>query len=178
MTSFIALLRGINVGGHAMIAMADLRELVESLHFTEVRTVLQSGNLVFKAKAAMSETLEKQLEKATAKRFGHAVDFLIRTADEWGKIIAASPYHLEARRDPGHLLIFCLKEKPDAQALASLRDAVAGREYFHAQGRELYLVYPDGIGRSKLTNTLIEKKLGTRSTGRNWNTVQKIAELL
>jgi uncharacterized protein (DUF1697 family) len=175
---FVALLRGINVGGRAMIAMADLRALLESLGFTSVRTLLQSGNLVFEAKVGTPIQMEKLLETATEKRFGHPVDFLVRRADEWNAIIESNPYENEAIDDPAHLVVMCLNQAPKAADLAGLKKAVAGREYFLCRGRELYIVYPDGIGRSKLTNVLIERKLGARGTARNWNTALKIRALV
>ena len=176
MTSYVALLRGINVGGHAQVAMADLRALLESLKFAEVKTLLQSGNVVFKGKP--SADLEAKLEKAVSKMAGCPIDCIVCTATEWESLIHDNPFAREAKDDPSHLLVMRLKNAPDAKALAALKAAISGAEYFQITGNNLYLVYPDGIGRSKLTNVLIEKKLGTRGTARNWNTVQKIAALL
>jgi len=175
---FVALLRGINVGGRAVIAMADLRALLESLGFTSVRSLLQSGNLVFEAKSGTPEQIEKSLETATAKRFGHPVDYFVRTAYEWNAILESNPYKKEAAGDPSHLVVVCLKIAPQAADLAALKKAVTGREYFQCRGRELYVAYPDGIGRSKFTNSLIERKLGARGTARNWNTSLKIRALM
>jgi uncharacterized protein (DUF1697 family) len=121
--------------------------------------------------------LEKLLEKETATRLGVAADYLVRTAGEWQAIVAGNPYTDEAQSDPGHLVVVCLKSAPSAKNVAALQAAIRGRETIRAAGRNLYIVYPDGIGRSKVTTSLIESKLTTRGTGRNWNTVLKLAGL-
>jgi uncharacterized protein (DUF1697 family) len=177
MPTFIALLRGINVGGHASVAMANLRDLAESMGMTQPRTLLQSGNLVFTSSltAAAIETL---FEKKAQERFGFPISFLVRSAQEWSALVTANPFADEAKRDPGHFVVMCLKHVPAAESLSSLKKAIRGPEYFECHKRELYLVYPDGMGRTKLTGALIEKTLATRGTARNWNTVQKIAVLL
>lgn len=175
MISHIALLRGINVGGKTLVPMTELKKLFEALGFSEVKTLLQSGNVVFKSKGATGAKLEALLEKEIAKKFGRPVDCMVRTESEWAAIIKANPFPKEAADDPSHLVVLCVKDKPDTKALAALKEAISGREYFEAKGMELYFVYPDGIGTSKLTNVVIEKKLGTRGTARNWNTVLKIA---
>jgi uncharacterized protein (DUF1697 family) len=171
----IALLRAVNVGGRSL-AMADLRVVAEGLGFAGVKTLLQSGNLVFEAKGKKAAALESALEAALNKR-GMDTDFMVRRADELKAVIAANPFPKEAKSDPGHLVVMFLKDAPGAKAVAALQDAVKGREVIRHQGRELYIVYPDGIGRSKLTNKFIEQRLDTRGTGRNWNTVIKLAAL-
>jgi uncharacterized protein (DUF1697 family) len=175
-TTHIALLRAVNLAGKNQVSMADLRTLAQKLGFEEARTLLQSGNLVFASKPT-GKSLEATLEAAAKKRLAVETDFFVRTAAEWKKLIAANPFPAEAKRDPGHLVLMCLKEAPAAGALAELRAAIKGREQVELDGRQAYLVYPDGIGRSKLTVALVEKKLGTRGTGRNWNTVLKLAAL-
>jgi uncharacterized protein (DUF1697 family) len=178
MTIHLALVRGINVGGHKMIAMADLRDLLTKLGFTEARSSLQSGNLIFQATGRSTAQLERLLEKETKKRLGLETHFFVRTPAEWKAIIAQNPFVEEAERDPGHLLVLLLKNAPDVAHVDALRAAIAGREVIQAKGNHAYVVYPDGVGRSRLTNTLIEKKLGTRATGRNWNTVLKLGALV
>ena len=92
-------------------------------------------------------------------------------------VVADNPFPNEAKNDPGHLLVVVLKDAPDRAAVAALQKAIKGREVVKAKGRQAYIVYPDGVGHSKLTMTLIEKTLGTRGTGRNWNTVLKLRAL-
>jgi uncharacterized protein (DUF1697 family) len=175
MSAHIALLRGINVGGRCLVSMADLRDLFESLGFTGARTLLQSGNVVFDAGAKSAAALERVLEAETAKRCGVPAAYFIRTAAEWEKIIARNPFPAEAKKDPGRLIVTFLKEAPQAKDVKALQAANKGREVIRAADRHLYVTYPDGMGRSKLTNALIERVLGTRATARNWNTVLKLA---
>jgi uncharacterized protein (DUF1697 family) len=173
----IALLRGINVGGHKQVAMADLRDLLAELGFVDVRTLLQSGNLVFRGGARAGAQLERLLETEGEERLGVHTDFFVRTAEEWERIVAHNPFRKEAERDPGHLAVMFFKDAPDVTAVKALQAAITGPEVVRAEGSHAYITYPNGVGRSRLTNTLIEKKLGTRCTGRNWNTVLKIAAL-
>ncbi len=170
----IALIRGINVGGRQLVRMADLRALLERLGFAEPQSILQSGNLVFTGDRRSAVTLEKLLERETTARLKLDVDFIIRSAKDLRTVVDRNPFLREARDDPGHLVVMFLKSVPTGDAVAALQATIKGRETVHADGRHLYVVYPDGIGRSKLTGNVIEKKLGTRGTARNWNTVQRL----
>ena len=177
MTTYIALLRAINVGGNATVTMADLREAVADLGFEDVQTLLASGNLVFRTNAATEASLARRLEEQARKQLGLRTIFFVRTAKDLQITVARNPFPDAARDDPGHLVVMFLKDAPDASAVDALRDAIKGRETVQAISKQLYVVYPDGIGRSKLTIDLIERKLGTQGTGRNWNTVLKLAAL-
>jgi uncharacterized protein (DUF1697 family) len=179
MPSHVALLRAVNLAGHNMIGMSDLRELAEALGFTEARTLLQSGNLVFSTHSRRSTSrIESALEKAARERLALDTCFFVRTSAEWKTLIDENPFGEEARSDPGHLLAVVLKDAPGADRVSALQDSITGREVVRAKRRYLYAVYPDGVGRSRLTMALIEKKLGTKGTGRNWNTVLKLGALL
>lgn len=177
MTVHVALLRSINLPGHNRVSMAELRELGNALGLSDVRTLLQSGNLVFRSRGRKPAALEKLLESETEGRLGVRTEFFVRTIEQWKQVVAGNPFPKEAKRDPSHLLVMCLKAAPAAGAVASLRAAISGRETVQAAGREAYFVYPDGIGRSRLTSAVIEKHLGTSGTARNWNTVLKLAAL-
>jgi len=177
MPTHIALLRAINVGGRNLVAMSDLRDLLEALGFAGARSLLQSGNLVFQSKRRDGDKLERLLEVETEKRFKISIAYFVRSADEWQALVARNPFPEEAQRDPGHLVVQLLKNAPQAQHLKALQAAIQGPEIVRLDGKQLYVVYPAGIGTSKLTNKLIEQKLGTRGTARNWNTVLKLAEL-
>jgi len=168
----IALLRAINVGGRNKVPMADLRKMFEALGFASVQTLLQTGNVAFAGKAT-----EAQLEAELKKRLDVDTEFFLRTESEWSKIISANPYPEMAGTDPGHLVVMFMKTAPTAAAVKGLEAAIKGRETVKAVGKQLYASYPDGIGRSKLTVKVIEKHLGCQGTGRNWNTVLKLAEL-
>jgi uncharacterized protein (DUF1697 family) len=178
MTIQIALLRGINVGGHKAVAMSDLRDLLAGLGFDGARSVLQSGNLLFRCSTQTDASLERMLETEAEKRLGLRADFFIRSAKEWREVVARNPFRKEAERDPGHLVVMFLKSAPDANGVQAVNAAIVGAETVRADGRHLYIVYPDGIGKSRLSNALIEKKLGIRGTARNWNTVLKLAALI
>jgi uncharacterized protein (DUF1697 family) len=177
MTAHVVLLRGVNLGGRTQVAMSDLRDLLIELGCAQVRSVLNSGNLVFGGGRKTGATLERLLESEAEKRLDLRTDFHVRTADEWAAVVAKNPFRAEAKRDPGHLVVMFLKKAPNAKAVEALRAAITGREIVETVGRHAYIVYPNGIGRSRLTNKLIDSKLGTRGTGRNWNTVSKLAEL-
>jgi uncharacterized protein (DUF1697 family) len=174
----IALLRAVNVGGRNPVAMSSLRELAADLGLDNPRTLLQSGNLVFGSDARSAADLERLLEREAAARLGLETDFMVRSASEWKSLIARNPFPAEAKADPGHLVVMFLEDAPRAADVKALASAITGRERVRADGRELYVVYPDGMGRSRLTNALIERKLGTRATGRNWNTVLKLGVLV
>jgi uncharacterized protein (DUF1697 family) len=176
-TFHIGLLRAVNLPGHNKIGMADLRDLAVRLGLKDAQTLLQSGNIVFRSDARTSGQLEQLLEREARKRLGVDTDFFVRTADEWRTLIAANPFPKEAKRDPSHLVAIVLKDEIEPKNVKALQDAITGREVVSAKGRCAYMVYPDGIGRSKVTNALIEKKLGTRGTARNWNTVLKLCAL-
>ncbi|HEY8477217.1 MAG TPA: DUF1697 domain-containing protein [Chloroflexota bacterium] len=178
MTTYIALLRAINVGGHQKVAMTQLREFLVELGFADVRSLLQTGNLLFRSDTTAGSELERRLEAEAAKRLGLRTDFLIRTADEWRRVIERNPFADVAERNPSHLVVTFLKEVPDERSVDALRAAVTGPESIAADGNHLYISYPHGIGRSRLTNALIEAKLGTRGTGRNWNTILKLGTLI
>src|SRR5262245_66142866 len=107
MTGYVALLRAVNVAGHNRVPMAGLRALAERLGMKEVRTLLQSGNLVFRRGGADAKRIERLLEKETKKALGVETNFFVRTAAEWSDVVAANPFTAEAKSDPGHLLLMC-----------------------------------------------------------------------
>jgi len=177
MTTYIALLRAVNLGPHNKIGMSDFRDLLSALGMQGVQTLLQSGNAVFQSDVRGGSELERLIEKALAKQMRLETDVLVRSQKEWKAIVAANPFPKEARQDPSHLLVVPLKDAPASAAVGALQAAVAGREVIRVVGRCAYIVYPDGIGRSRLTSALIERKLETRGTGRNWNTAVKLESL-
>ena len=175
--TFLALLRAINLPRHKQVAMADLRDLLTQLGFGDPRSLLQSGNLVFRSRARSGAQLERVLQAEAANRLALETDFFVRTAAEWRSVIAHNPFRKEADRDPGRLVVMFLKDAPGGREVKALQVANTGPEVVRVAGRHAYLVYPNGVGRSRLTNALIEKRLGTRGTGRNWNTVRKLGAL-
>ena len=178
MTRYVALLRAVNLPGHNKVAMGDLRAWLEDLGFSNPRTLLQSGNVVFDAAMQSPERLEAKLEADAKKRLKIDTPFVVRTCDDLAQVIARNPFSREAASDPGHLLVVFAKTVLAAANVKTLEAAIVGRERVRADGRHLYVVYPDGVGRSRLTGALIDRKLGVAGTARNWNTVCKLKELV
>ena len=173
MPVFIALIRGINVGGHKRLKMADVKTSCEALGLSDVRTHLQSGNVIFQTSRSDRAGLAKELEDA----FAVDARVILRTAAELRKVVAANPMPEEAQREPSHFIVVFLSDKPSASAMKALQDGYAGPEKMQLHGAELYIEYGSGMGTSKLTNVLIERKLGVTGTARNWNTVTKLVEM-
>jgi len=176
-TTYITLLRAINLGAHNRIAMADLKRMLEKIGYVDPRTLLVSGNAVFKCDGGSCMQIEAALEAASTKHLKVTTDYFVRSAQEWQSIITANPFPKQAKGDPARLIMMCLREAPAAAQVKALRAAIKGREVVEADGRHAYFIYPDGMGRSKLTIGVIEKALGTRGTARNWNTVLKLGEM-
>lgn len=176
MPRYIALLRGINVGGNKKVPMAQLRELMEGLGYTDVATLLQSGNAVFTSKEKSAAKVGKQLEAAIAKEFGFEVSVLIRTRDELAAAIQANPLS-GAEDDPSHFLVTFLSDVPDPKKLAAIEPTAYLPDEFRVVGREIYARFPEGIRDSKLATVLGGPRLGVTPTARNWNTVLKLLEL-
>ena len=177
MASLVALLRAVNLAGKKPVAMAALRDLLEGLRFTDVKTLLQSGNVVFTGDGSGS-ALEALLAREAERRLGLSTEVFVRTAAEWRSTIARNPFPAEAKRDPGRLLVVFLRKAPSAAAVRTLQAAITGRETVRAAGKQAYIIYPDGVGRSRLTLAMIERHLGSPGTGRNWNTVLKLGALV
>lgn len=174
MKTHIALLRGINVGGNNLVKMAELRAFMESLGLGEVETLLQSGNVVFCSHDKTEKELEDLLEAGAKDYLGVSPAFMVRSAAHWSRIIAQNPFPNEAETDPGRLILFAMKDAPATETVEAIQAAVKGRERMVGIGRELYVVYPDGQGNSKIGSTPGWNKLVASGTGRNWNTVLKL----
>jgi uncharacterized protein (DUF1697 family) len=174
----VALLRAVNVGGANRLAMADLRAAMERSGLADVRTLLQSGNAVFSSSRRSTSADERAIRSSLREHCGIDTDVFVRTAAAWHAIIDGNPFTAESRTDPAHLLVMVFASAADRASATRLHASIAGRERVAIAGTHGYLVYPDGIARSKLTGTLLERTLATRGTARNWNTVLKLRELL
>jgi len=164
-TVHIALLRAVNLGSHKKVAMGDLRKMVSDLGFENAQTLLQSGNVVFESKPTGAK-LEEMLEDEARKRLGLDTEFMVRTTKQWDDVVKRNPFPKEAKSDPAHLVVMVCKSVPPKP----LKVTGAKREVVKAVGKEIYIVYPDGVGRSRL-------KVHAVGTGRNWNTVLKLADM-
>lgn len=173
MTRFVALLRSVNLGPNRL-TMVDLKHAFAQDGLPGASTVVQTGNVLFDADAPAPD-LEPRLEDLLHARFGYGTKVFVRSAAQVAALVEANPFPTMARNDPAHLVAMVLREPPSPEQLIDLRAAVRGAETFEAVGSTLYLRYPDGIGDSKLSSAVIERRLACSGTARNWNTVLKIA---
>jgi len=175
MATYIALLRGINVGRNKRIAMARLRELLTGLGYDDVRTLLQSGNAVFTSSRRSAEAVGAEVERAIRSELGLDVGVLIRTAAQLDAAVQANPL-AAAGRDPSRLVVLFLSDAPAKAAIPTPEDVEP--EEWHIGQREIYLWCPEGILKSALVPLFSDKQLGVQVTARNWRTVCKLAELV
>lgn len=174
MPKMIALLRGVNVSGQRPVPMAGLRECIKPALFSNVRTYLQSGNLVFESTAASTSTLKDELERCIKRRFGFPVLVVLRTAQELAAVSKRNPFLKQSSIDKQKLYVTFLSEAPAQRARANLDRFKGGPEHFELIGKEIYLYYPLGFGRAKLSNNMFERLLSVDATTRNWNTVTRL----
>jgi uncharacterized protein (DUF1697 family) len=178
MPTHVALLRAVNLGGSTQVSMGDLRERLNQSGFKDVRTLLQSGNVVLHSDLAARAEVERRIETVIARSFGRPTECFARTAAEWRTVIERNPFAREAVQDPGRTTVLVLKGAPPARAWNALQATITGPEIVRGESDHGYIVFPDGQGHSRLTADRIERALGTRGTIRNWNTVTKIGTLL
>lgn len=178
MTVYVSMLRAVNVGGSSRIKMDALQRVYESLGLADVRALLQSGNVVFRSNLTDRPRLVKRIMQELERQLGLQIEVILRTLAEVASIVERGPL-LSPRADPSKLLVMFLSSVPSAAAQAALRKWHKTKEMpemLELRGPEIYLYYPDGVGRSKLTSAVIENKLDTSGTARNWNTLVKLVE--
>jgi uncharacterized protein (DUF1697 family) len=176
-TTFIALLRGINVTGHNRISMPELRVLAAGLGLADARTYIQSGNLVFRAAGRVAD-LEGQLEAAIQRQFGLKIPVIARRAADWAEYIGHYPFSAEAESVPTQVILALSKAMPKPGVVDGLRERAAAGERIVQQGDAIWIHYAGGFGRSKLTPSLLDRLAGSPVTTRNWRTVLAIAGLI
>lgn len=172
----VALIRGINVGGRSKLSMAELRSTLSDAGFPDVRSHIQSGNLLITPSSGQKE-LAKTLEQAIKVGFGLEVRVITRTRKELDVIIARNPF-LSPGMKPSSLHVIFLESAPPSKKVADLDPDRSPPDRFALSGKEIYLLYPNGSGRSKLSLDYFERNLGVSGTARNWNTETKLLELL
>lgn len=177
MSSNVALLRGLNLGGKNRISMADLSRMFAEAGCTDVQTYIQSGNVIFQASQSKLEKLPGLIAKSIADRFGYKTPVVLRTAEQLGETIGNNPF-LKAGADEGTLHVYFLAGVPDARGIAGLDPARSSPDEFFVRGRDVYVHLPNGMGRTKLSNAYFDSKLATVSTARNWRTVLKLFEFM
>jgi uncharacterized protein (DUF1697 family) len=174
-SSRILLLRGINIGSRKRVPMPDLRALLSDAGFEDVRTYVQSGNVVVRS-AKSPSSLAADAERLIADRFGFSVDVIARTGDELAEVVARNPLGKVAA-DPKRYQVSFLDGEPDLELVERVAGLAVDGERLVAIGRELYAWHPNGIGRSKLWAKLGSTSLGVRATSRNWKTVEALLEM-
>ena len=174
---YIALLRGINIGRNKRIKMADLVETLELLGFKNIKTYLQSGNVIFEHDSSDIVEITENIERKISETFSFSVDVIIRTKDELESAVKDNPFISEPDIELDKLHVTFLSDIPDQKAVLNLDINKAENEKFEIIGREVYLYCPNGYARTKLKNDVFEKKLNTTATTRNWKTTNKLLEL-
>ena len=173
--TYIALLRGINVSGHKKIKMPDLKAIFETLGFTNVRTYIQSGNVVFESNSA--EDLGSKISAKIQEQFGFEVSVICRTAEEMEQVIKRNPYSEMVGFEAEKLYVTFLQETPSAEKLEALKAFTFEPEMYTVSGKEIYVYCFNGYGNTKLENSFFEKKLKVAASTRNWRTVNKLVEM-
>lgn len=176
MPIYIAMLRGVNVGGHKA-PMAELKAMCENLGLVEVRTYIQSGNVIFKAGKGSPATLCGKIETRFHKEFGFSSPVILRTPEEMKDAIGKNPFLTEKGIDVSRLHITFLAQLPSKDAAKKVEALKSPPDQLRVVGREIYLYCPEGYGNTKLHNNALEKAVGVAATTRNWNTVNKLWEM-
>lgn len=177
MPVLISMLRGVNLGPHNRIKMDALRALFKSLEFEDPRTYVQSGNVIFRTKEKNSASLAKKIQSAIERKFGCRTEVILRTTNELRRAIAENPFAASRRLEPSKILVTFLATAPGPEANAALLALKDYPEELHLKGRELYIYFPNGAGRSKLPWSKIEKLFQTTGTARNWNSVTQMFKI-
>jgi uncharacterized protein (DUF1697 family) len=177
MPVLISMLRGVNLGPHNRMKMDALRSVYESLKLEEPRTYVQSGNVIFRTKEKDLAKLALKIQDAIEKKFKCRPEVILRTTEELKKAIAATPFADRPNLEPGKILVTFLAAAPPREAAASLAKFKDYPEELHLKGREMYIYFPNGAGRSKVPWSSVEKLLRVTGTARNWNSVTKMLEM-
>ncbi len=177
MATVISLLRGVNVGGHRNLKMDVLREVYESLGFEDVRTYVQSGNVVFRTKGNKLMGLASRIEYAIENAFGFRPDVILRSCEEMKAVLGRNPFEGREGVEPNKLQVMFLAGEPCEDGVTKILGMKTDPEEVRVCGRELYIYFPHGMGKTKLPLVAMGKALKTPGTCRNWNTVVKLVEM-
>jgi uncharacterized protein (DUF1697 family) len=173
----ICLLRGVNLGGHRKVPMADLRSLCAALKLDDAQTCLQSGNVVFRTRERDLDTLARRIEDGLERKFGFRPDVMLRTTAELRDVVAGNPFAARKGLEPAKLAVVFLARDPGQEAREAALRIKATPEELRVGVRELYIYFPNGMARPNLSPAQLEKALKTPGTARNWNTTRKLLEI-
>ncbi len=173
---YVALLRGVNVGGKNKLPMADLRDIFTAAGCAAVQTYIQSGNVVFEATLDLAERAPEIVTQAIRQRFGYETAVVVRSSEELRQVAASNPF--DTSGDPRFLQVAFLEDAPGPEAVSRLDPQRSPPDAFAVRGRNVHLHYPNGVARSKLTNEYLAAQLRTASTMRNWRTVLTLLEMV
>jgi uncharacterized protein (DUF1697 family) len=177
MPVYISMLRGINVGGHKRIKMDKLRASFEALGFEQVKTYIQSGNVVFKTKKTSTSVLSRKIEEKILSDFGFSVSVISRSSDEMANTIEGNPFLKESGIDQEKLHVTFLSEAPAPAALKKLVDLIAPPDQCSSIDREIYFYLPNGVSGSVLMKSPVDRILAVVTTTRNWRTVNSLHQI-
>jgi uncharacterized protein (DUF1697 family) len=177
MKTYIAILRGINVSGHKMMKMVDLTTMLNGLSFKNIKTYIQSGNVVFQSKETAPAQLQKKIEKKIAETFGFEVPVMVIPVNEIETILKNNPFLKKKTVDVTNLHVTFLNGTYDKKIPIQLAEQKYGNDEFVATTTAIYLYCPDGYGNTKLSNTFWENKLKVVATTRNWKTVNELLKM-
>ncbi len=177
MQTYISILRGINVSGHKTNKMEALRKMYEDLNFKNVRTYIQSGNVVFEDKKTKSPELEKKISKKIVEAFGFEVPVIVKESEEWQTVLKNNPFLKKRKEDITKLHVTFLSQEPEQAIIEKIKEGNYAADEFIILGKCIYLFCPNGYGNTKLNNTFFENKLKVSATTRNWKTTNELASI-
>lgn len=174
--TYVALLRGVNVGGRNKLSMADLVAMFQRAGCEASKSYIQSGNMVFKASRTLAAGIPTLIASEITERFGYRIPLVVRTVEELREIVSTNPF-LSTGVDSKRLYVMFLADEPESNRVAKLDPQRSPQDLFQVRGSEVFLYCPNGLGRTKLTNEYFDSKLATTSTVRNWRTVLTLLQM-
>ncbi len=177
MNTYIAMLRGINVSGQKKIKMADLRAHLAELAFGNIRTYIQSGNIIFEHEETSASYLEDKIKQKILEKYGFEVPVLVKLSADFEHLLSHNPFLKDPAKETKRMYVTFLAEEPQAEGLAKLQTVDYAPEEYILEGKEIYFFSPLGYGRAKMNNSFFEQKLKVAATTRNWRTINKLLEM-
>lgn len=177
MKTYIVILRGINVSGHKMIKMEALRTMFESLNFKNVKTYIQSGNVVFRFKETNVDKIEKKIANKIQEEFGFEIPVMVKELDEIKTVLKNNPFINKRKEDITKLHVTFLNDVPAKDAIDKIKEGQYVPDEFISDGKNIYLFCPNGYGNTKLSNNFFENKLKLVATTRNWKTISELVSI-